>query len=209
MTDTGRFSKITHYFPIRGHSFLPNDRDFGVVKKKIKNCDRIYVPEEYYKIMSEASPNFKVFMLSTNQILDFSKWWPKIYKKVCLSDESFGKHIPKELKQSFSPSCYMSFQYEKDKKGVVVVQEFIDGLSRHTFNLARNKAVAITLPTEYAYPAGSVPINPKKIENIKRVINSVIQEHIPFYEGIFQWPTGEENNDQDVVENDEEYDYVP
>lgn len=116
LTDTGRFSKVTHYFPIRGHSFLPNDRDFGVVKKKIKKCDRIYVPEEYYKIMSEANPNFKIFMLSTNLILDFSKWWQRFYKKVCLSDESFGKHVPKEQKHSFSPSLYMSFHYEKKKK---------------------------------------------------------------------------------------------
>lgn len=64
------------------------------------------------------------------------------------------------------------------------------------------------LPTERAYPMGSVPINPKKIENIKQVQNSIIQEHMPFYERIFQWPTGEGNNDDDH-ENDEEFDYVP
>ncbi|CAH1970996.1 unnamed protein product [Acanthoscelides obtectus] len=27
LTDSGQLSKIVHYFPIRGHSFLPFDRD--------------------------------------------------------------------------------------------------------------------------------------------------------------------------------------
>lgn len=158
--------------------------------------------------MSEANPNFKVFMFSTNQILDFSKWWQRFYKKVCLSNDSFGKHVPQELKHSFSPSSYMSFHYQKDRRGCVVAEEFIDGLRKHTFNLSRNKAVTIQLPTEKAYPMGSVPINSKKIENIKQVKNSIIQEHMPFYEEIFQWPSGEGNN-PDNHENDEEFDYVP
>ena len=34
LVSTGRFSKITHIFPVRGHSFLPNDRDFGRTEMK-------------------------------------------------------------------------------------------------------------------------------------------------------------------------------
>lgn len=207
LTDTGRFSKIKHCFPVRGHSFLPNDQDFGVMKKKIKKCDRIYVPDEYYAIMSEASPNFKVFMLATHQILNFSQWWPTFYKRTCLSNESFGKRVKKEHKESFYPSRYLSFQYEKDKKGTVIVQDFIDGLGNYTFNLARNKSITIKLPTECAYPAGSVPINPKKIENIKQVQSSIISKHMSFYKRIFQWPTTEE--EKNAIESDNEYDYVP
>lgn len=208
LTDTKRFSKITHYFPIRGHSFLPNDRDFGVMKRKIKKCDRIYVPEEYYDIMSKANPNFSVFLLSTPQVMDCSKWWPTYYKKTCLSDESFGKQVPKEHKQSFAPSTYMSFEYDRNKKGVIVTNEFIDSLRRNTFKVARNKAIEISLPDKKAYPLGHVPINPKKIENIKQVRNSILQQHMPFYEKIFRWPTREEQGFEDV-ENDEDFDYVP
>ena len=34
LTDTGRFDRIEQYYPIRGHSYLPCDRDFSVIKRK-------------------------------------------------------------------------------------------------------------------------------------------------------------------------------
>lgn len=36
LVDSGRFKEVTHFFPIRGHSYLPNDRNFGVIKKTQK-----------------------------------------------------------------------------------------------------------------------------------------------------------------------------
>ena len=32
----GKFEHIQHHFPVRGHSFLPNDRDFGRTKTKLR-----------------------------------------------------------------------------------------------------------------------------------------------------------------------------
>lgn len=51
----GRFQTINQYFPIRGHSFLPCDRDFAVLKQKIKKTDRIYTVMNYVEIMANAS----------------------------------------------------------------------------------------------------------------------------------------------------------
>lgn len=110
LTDNQRFRKIKHYFLARGHSFLPNEQDFGVTKRKIKKHDRIFTPDQYYSIMSSASPNFKVFVIQTYQIYNFSKWWPLHYKRNRLSDESFGKKVPKKQKQSFTPTTFMSLE---------------------------------------------------------------------------------------------------
>ncbi|KAK4871468.1 hypothetical protein RN001_015592 [Aquatica leii] len=49
-----RFRKIYHYFPVRGHSFLPCDRDFGTLKRFIKKYDRVYVPEEHEVIVVKS-----------------------------------------------------------------------------------------------------------------------------------------------------------
>lgn len=38
LTDTKIYVKITHYFPVRGHYFLPNDQDFGVRKGKLRSA---------------------------------------------------------------------------------------------------------------------------------------------------------------------------
>lgn len=199
LTDTERFNNIKHYFPIRGHSFLPNDRDFGVVKRKIKKHDRIYVPDEYYNIIANASKEFAVFMLQSNQIYDFVQWWPQYYKKTCLSIESVGKGVPKSV---------MYFEYNKNQMGVILTRNFIDGITSHSFPLLRNMAQPISFPPpEKAYPRNCVSINPKKIENIRQVQNSILEEHKGFYENILRWPTNEDNIEE--AENDLEFDYVP
>jgi hypothetical protein len=36
LTDIGRFKKIIQNFPVRGHSFLPCDRDFVLIKRYLK-----------------------------------------------------------------------------------------------------------------------------------------------------------------------------
>lgn len=39
---SGRLKNINVYFPVRGHSFLPCNRDFGTIKRVIRNHDMIY-----------------------------------------------------------------------------------------------------------------------------------------------------------------------
>ncbi|KAK5639391.1 hypothetical protein RI129_011883 [Pyrocoelia pectoralis] len=75
LTDTGRFNKIQHFFPIRGHSFLPCDRAFGLVKRNLKKFDRIYDLHKYTEIIAMASAQhaftikrFKQKILKTSRI---------------------------------------------------------------------------------------------------------------------------------------------
>ena len=43
----GRFKKIRRIFPIRGHSFLPCDQDFGInITEKKEKKEQIYIPDE-------------------------------------------------------------------------------------------------------------------------------------------------------------------
>lgn len=48
-------SKIEFIFPVVGHSYMPPDRVFGLIERKVKNNPAITDPEEYYKIISEVS----------------------------------------------------------------------------------------------------------------------------------------------------------
>lgn len=87
-----RFNKIEHYFPIRGHSYLPNDRNFGTIKRKLKLHDRIYVPDQYKELIKASSSKFEVEMVQSEDILDFDNWWPSFYKKVSFSRFLWDKH---------------------------------------------------------------------------------------------------------------------
>lgn len=46
-------NKIELVFPVVGHSFMPPDRVFGLIEKKVKARNRIVKPEEYRDIFSE------------------------------------------------------------------------------------------------------------------------------------------------------------
>lgn len=57
----------------------------------------------------------------------------------------------------------MVFKYDMDKKGAVSTENFINGLLKNTFQLAKTTA-NVKLPTIKAYPMDCVPTNPKKMK---------------------------------------------
>ncbi|XP_063230663.1 uncharacterized protein LOC134535479 [Bacillus rossius redtenbacheri] len=193
LTDTNRFDIIIHRFPIRGHSYLACDRDFALVKRVLKKTDRYYVPMEVCQLITSAGVpgKFTVNMVTSDDVLDFKNWWPSHYKKTCLSLESQSKAVPRSQKQDFAVSRFVEFQYNSRHKGTVVASEFIGGLVSHTFVLRQSsdKSLNPTIPVQKAYPAKNVPINAKKIIDLKKVLRYVPGEHRDFYDEIIQWPT--------------------
>ena len=83
LCDRGQFEKIIQYFPVRGHSFLPCDRDFGSIKRLLRRTDRIYTPQEYADLIVKASKvgRFSIHQVRTDEIISFKDWWPRSYKK--------------------------------------------------------------------------------------------------------------------------------
>ncbi|CAM1328338.1 Uncharacterised protein g9739 [Pycnogonum litorale] len=43
--------KISYYFPVRGHSFLPADRAFGRIEQEIRKKETILLPDKYTEIL--------------------------------------------------------------------------------------------------------------------------------------------------------------
>lgn len=78
LTDMGRFKTVNQYFPIRGHSFLPCDRDFGVVKRALKKNDTVYTIKQYTELFVSASQQnkFTVYLIEEDNsiIKDFKTW---------------------------------------------------------------------------------------------------------------------------------------
>ncbi|CAH1100476.1 unnamed protein product [Psylliodes chrysocephalus] len=78
LKDSGRFDDIQQYFPIRGHSFLPCDRDFGNIKRKLKKVDRVYTIRQYIEIIASFSNKHKflIHLVDGKDIVNFKDWWP-------------------------------------------------------------------------------------------------------------------------------------
>lgn len=178
LASSKRFKKIYHYFPIRGHSFLPCDRDFGTVKRLVRKSDRVYIPEEYETMISTCikTKPFTVSTFTYNDILDFNNWWPNFYKKTSKSVEQ---------KRNFAVSQYRQFTYCSETPGYVTTHDFIQGIISHTFKLVKPN-VNPEFPSLKAYQE-PVPINEAKIEDIKKVIQYISGEDLEFYYHIISW----------------------
>lgn len=204
LCDRGQFKKIIHYFPLRGHSFLPCDRDFGSIKRILRRTDRIYTPQEYADLIVKASKVgrfFSIHQVRTDEIISFKDWWPRYYKKTTNSDETSGRRISKYQRIPLKITAYKEFIYSLDTSGKVIAKPFINGMISSTFSLQKSNT-APELPTQKAYPAGKVPINKKKLDDVRKLMEYTKgYEH--FYEDILRWPTTEADCVMDSEREDE------
>lgn len=154
----------------------------------LRKTNRVYTPQQYIDLILRASKcgKFSVHKVQTNEILDFKTWWPRFYKKNTISDETSGRGISKENRISFKISTFKHFIYTAGK---LEVKHFIYGLISSTFSLKKTNRPP-ELPTTKAYPAGWVPINKKKLEDVEMLIQYVSQ-HEDLYQTILSWPTSE------------------
>ena len=68
-----RFKHIDHKYLVRGHTYLPNNRDFAHIEKR-KGSATVYVPEGWKKIVEESCPksHFDVFTMDLSLFKDFT-----------------------------------------------------------------------------------------------------------------------------------------
>lgn len=107
------FTKIVHTFPIRGHSFLPPDRVFGRIEKKIRREEKILTPNGYFK-----------FFEDTCTVMKYGEdWQVKNYKQTA------GQLL--KSRQNFKISDMRVFTYVKGKYTVSVKDTYTGCASTH------------------------------------------------------------------------------
>lgn len=195
----GRFATINQYFPIRGHSFLPCDRDFAVVKRKMKKTDRIYTIMDYVQLIANSSKQqkFSICVVDSSMVIDYKSWWPTYYKKNCLSTDSYGRAVPRDKKKSFTIASFMHFTHNSRKPGYVAARDFIDSVD-YEFQLSTTKTKPV-LPGQKAYPEGRIPINVKKMRDVQKLRPYLPDDDVvqSFYVELFDWPVVDKDDLQD------------
>ena len=73
LTQTSRFERTQQYFPVRGYSFLPCDRNFATIKRELKKHDRLYDVPTLRNLILKSSKAGKVTIkeVDTLEIVDF------------------------------------------------------------------------------------------------------------------------------------------
>lgn len=186
LVETKVFKKINLYFPIRGHSFLPCDRGFGIIKRKLKTIDRIYTINDYVeKIILECSnihEKFIVYLMSQNDILNFQSWYQKFFYKTKVANNT----LPGQIKEKFSISKYHEFNFSSDEPHCVTVKEFINGFISFQFILRKTNVPDLQLPTEKLY-SETVPIKKNKMDDLKKLKDYIPDEAMEFWGAIYDW----------------------
>lgn len=186
------FDEVTINFPIRGHSYMPCDRDFGLIKRKMKRKERIYTLEQYKSIIKKSSKvpdKFTLEKVEAKNIIDFKGWWADFYKKQCVSKNST---VPKT---KFLISQYHYFTVNKSACGDVTCKTFINGKTEEKFTLRKNPNHKIFLPDKKAY-TGKLPILSTKMEDIKKIMQYIPEEHQEFWNEVLKLPTRSEATDE-------------
>ncbi|KAJ4444725.1 hypothetical protein ANN_06522 [Periplaneta americana] len=116
---TDRFSRVVYGLPIHGHSYLPNDWDFGTVKRSRNKVDRHYTVRDMIEIIASASHKFCVRLVKIEDILDFQAWCSTTYKKSPVSEES-QVHRLKNSKKGKRSLCNINIprvHLDKERNG--------------------------------------------------------------------------------------------
>jgi len=183
LTDSKKFKKVVQYFPVRGHSFLPCDRDFGVISKALKSHDRIFTVHELTQIIINSTNKpgkMLVHEVSAEDIFDFKSWAGEYYKKSCVSEETRGRKTTKENKVYFQITTLFHFEYDEKKKGSVKAFTSVNGLICHNFIMGKTPGPVLP-PTTLSCPQGKWPIKRAKADDLLKLKPYKPNEHSEFY----------------------------
>ncbi|ELU01880.1 hypothetical protein CAPTEDRAFT_191306 [Capitella teleta] len=72
LCESSMYEQIDHIYLIRGHTFLPNDRDFALIEK-YKRKQEVLLPTDYVRIIEDTRTTqpFKVEVMQSIDMMDF------------------------------------------------------------------------------------------------------------------------------------------
>lgn len=187
-----QIKSVILFYPTPGHSYIPPDRVFGVIEKKIRKMETIEHPATYVDVFKESGTVIEV----TEDFL--VRDWKSISETA----------VKKPAKWPFKFNPCKRFILTKGQRN----QGCVQGEIAYSFEMNRPCSIAapkfqIMNIQPVVKPKG-VPINPKKVNDVKKLLEKHYGpewqelETLKFYKDLFEEPT-EEGNIADEEEVDE------
>ena len=174
-----RFKKISHVFLESGHSYLPCDRDFGFLEKKLKGV-QVYSTPHYAQIMStcrDVTP-FTVIEMNHTHFLNYDVL-QKFVTKSEFAGSGFKDAKVFEAKEDYKMGICVRPGYDDEMNPIVKIK-FQKGKGNtldSNFDLSK-----VDLPLKY--PNG-VKLKPAKIKDIKYLCKFIKSGFEQFYADLF------------------------
>ncbi|XP_073956928.1 uncharacterized protein [Choristoneura fumiferana] len=174
LNDHPTLVQINMRFLESGHSFLPNDRDFGKIEGGFKRQQRIYTPEDYMSIMKTCKKNkpMIVHRMNQNDFLSSLKLEKSITNRKKTTDGDKVSWLSTkeiELKKGEMYKIYMRSNFYEDFKELDIKK----------IGRVRQPAISKEI-MEPLWPTGK-PIPEAKLKDLKSLLHLIPQEYHSFY----------------------------
>jgi hypothetical protein len=220
-----KFDRIDHFFLTRGHTFLPNDRDFGVIEK-FKRGEMAYVPKDYAGIIGRArtSNPFETVNIETQDICDYMAFSRGNLKTTMLKDVNSNTNAKIRSIMWYS---YGKSEVRNVEEGTLSLVDHQDEIwGRYTLNELENwmrfqplkRINDLTKNVEAKYAENQVQIKHAKYKDLmEKVVNKGVlpEEHRLFFTQLphvgpdvpIVRPVGEDESDEDSDSDTDDYVY--
>lgn len=191
VSEDNSIETIEQKFLVSGHSYLPNDGDFGCVETASKNRT-IYGPKDWYNIMKDARRTNK-FVIHEMQTSDFvavtglQDYVTKRKKNVAGIEVNWLKmrHIKYDKRHR------MSIFYKETLNDLVGFQELNLKKNRTGSMAGRPSLNLIKHQLKISYPFGR-PVTASKKKDMEDLLQFIPPIHHPFFMGLRTTETPEE-----------------
>lgn len=189
--------RIVIHYPVPGHSYIPPDRIFGVIERKVRKLETITHPNTYFDIFNECGTVKRLG-------LDFNV---ENWKEVC------GSTVKKPGEWHFKFSSCKRFILTRGKKGNGLVRGEV--AYQNDLGAARGiskKGCSLRNIRPQIKP-NAIQINPSKVRDVKKLLLKHYGEQwgqlesLKYYSDLFK-ATDDQNQDpiEDNPENEEPMD---
>lgn len=164
---------ITIRYLQSGHSFLPNDSEFGYFETALKTAGDLFTDEAVMEVMKECrvKNKFVVNRLSSHEFFSVKNLEKVITnRKIDVNKSKINWLETHEI------------VIEKSQPGVIKMRKKIDG-DFQSVNIEKkgvNASVFGTIKLDQLWPNGK-PLSKEKIDDIKKILNLVPDEDKHFY----------------------------
>ncbi|CAH1099281.1 unnamed protein product [Psylliodes chrysocephalus] len=180
------FSSIKHVFPIRGHSYMPADRVFGLIEKEYTKLEEMVSPKDYYDVLEK-----------TGNLSRYGQDWT--VKNI--KDET-KKIFKTKLPFKISETKIIKYQRKKEKVEIFVSTTYSGGLIKCAV-LKNNIKNALLVDNAKVLPKCNM-VNIKKRDNVKLLLQCVdIPDHAKeFYQDVMAAANDNTGKDEDNINKD-------
>ena len=190
----GDFLSINHKFLVRGHTYLPNDRDFAQIEKQ-KPTAQVHLPQDWISHIQKAKKKhpFTVTSLTWEAFKDYKTYASKNYRKLTkttckktvkfkqISWFSYGESLEQGVTKRHPDEVWIRYSLDESepwKKVKVVTKRRTTSDSTRSTRVTTDRRTRRTRTTTESILApayvAEVPLKAAKVKDLLKIANKFL-----------------------------------